>query len=220
MKQSILHINIHGNQSDVGSHHQEKPGCRCFACLRVICDSYVKQQLHTKLTKSVSNSAGRACLCEKLKYSQNHFASESFLHKATVFLPPLTPSFFLLPSAVHNSAHYDGCPQALEWIPWTRQDSTLNALFSWILHRSQLSDDGRAEVASTPFLFSDRKRSDSGFFPPFSRTLFWLFCSFCQRLQNFLFDIIAPVLFFFVFFKENHYFNSHTQPLRCLPAAS
>lgn len=46
--------------------------------------------------------------------------------KGQVFFPPSAPSsLFLLPSAAHNSEHYDGCPQAMEWI----QDRTAPPTF-------------------------------------------------------------------------------------------
>lgn len=45
--------------------------------------------------------------------------------KRQVFFPSSAPSsFFLPPSAAHNSAHSDGCPEALDWIQWAGQDST------------------------------------------------------------------------------------------------
>lgn len=134
MKQTILHINIHGNHSDVGSHHQHKPGCRCWLapgarrCVTAVWDS---RDTHPGWTRCCCRSRGRAVLCWlTLIIKKITFLLGPSHTKRQVFSPPLSLSapssffFFFFPSAAHNSEHHDGCPEALEWIQWTGQDSS------------------------------------------------------------------------------------------------
>lgn len=106
MKQTILHINIHGNQSDVSSHHQEKPGCRCLPAGEA--RSYVAPVKGGRVLELLLQLGGKSLAL--LANSNNHkitFLLRPSHTKRQVFFPSSAPSsFFLLPSAAHNSEHY------------------------------------------------------------------------------------------------------------------
>lgn len=140
MKQTILHINIHGNRSDVSSHHQEKPGCRCLPVWEstLICDSVLKAQrregldaraVDEMLLQVLEMDGGggweRLLLCWQTE--NNHkitFLLSPSHTKRQVFFPSSAPSsfffFFFFPQP-HTIVNTDGCPEALDWIQWAGQ---------------------------------------------------------------------------------------------------
>lgn len=177
MKQTILHINIHGNHSDVGSHHQHKPGCRCWLapgarrCVTAVWDS---RDTHPGWTRCCCRSRGRAVLCWlTLIIKKITFLLGPSHTKRQVFSPPLSlsapSSFFFFSFSPQPHTIVNTMMAALKhWSGSSEQDRTPPppcALF-WILHWSQLSGCERwRHLHPLPFL--DRKQSDSGFFPPF-----------------------------------------------------
>lgn len=135
-----------------------------------------------------------------LANSNNHkitFLLSLSYTKRQVFFPSSAPSsFFLLRSAAHNSEHY--MMAALKhWSGFRAgQDSTPQCTLCWILHWSQLSDCGRREDASTPFLFSRQEAEWFKVFPSLftlsTLTSFFHFLSF-SVIQNFPCGLIAPI---------------------------
>lgn len=128
MKQTILHINIHGNQSDVGSHHQE-PGCRCFTGLRstFICGSGVRQQ-RCRVEKDVAGQWGRGGGLTLLANSNNHkitFLLSPSHTKRRVFFPSSAPSSFFFVPQPHTIVNT--MMAALKhWSGFSEQDRTIH----------------------------------------------------------------------------------------------
>lgn len=216
MKQTILHINIHGNRSDVSSHHQEKPGCRCLPVWEstLICDSVLKAQrregldaraVDEMLLQVLEMDGGggweRLLLCWQTE--NNHkitFLLSPSHTKRQVFFPSSAPSsfffFFLLPSAAHNSEHW--------WLPWsTGLDSvsrtrtppptptTPSALYVEYCTGLNRLTELRVEDASTPFLFLFFSQTGSQVTQGFSPSLFTL-------------SILTSFFHFLSFFSLSH----------------
>lgn len=84
------------------------------------CDSGVRRRRHRvgKMLPQVRLGGGEGLAV--LANSNNHkitFLLSLSSTKTQVFFSSFAPSsFFFLLSAAHNSEHYDGCPEALEWI--------------------------------------------------------------------------------------------------------
>lgn len=226
MKQTILHINIHGNHSDVGSHHQHKPGCRCWLapgarrCVTAVWDS---RDTHPGWTRCCCRSRGRAVLCWlTLIIKKITFLLGPSHTKRQVFSPPLSlsapSSFFFFSFSPQPHTIVNTMMAALKhWSGSSEQDRTPPppcALF-WILHWSQLSGCERwRHLHPLPFL--DRKQSDSGFFPPF----FFAYLGFlissptvCFRLKKFPFDV-TPLDFFLCALQQlSHVVSFSAQPV-------
>lgn len=94
-----------------------------------------------------------------------------------LLLPPL---FFLPPSAAHNSEHYDGCPEALEWIRRAGQDSTPGALYVEYCTALNCLTVAEWKMPPPPLpLLRQEARVTQGFSLPFSLRL--------SRLPSFIF---------------------------------
>ena len=128
MKQTILHINIHGNQSDVSSHHQEKPGCRCSPAREA--RSYVtlaQRRRRRRVDKMWLPVGGKSLAL--LANSNNHkitFLLSPPHTKRQVFFPSSAPSsfffFFFFPQP-HTIVHT--LMAALKhWTGFSEQDRT------------------------------------------------------------------------------------------------
>lgn len=126
-----------------------------FAGVRstLICESGVRQQRHTEYTRCSPGWGTDSCFAGNSNNDKITFLPSLSHTKRQIFFPPFAPSsFFLLPSAAHNSEHYDyGCPEALEWIQWAGQDSTPSEHYLSALAFN--CQTGKEEDASTPFLF-------------------------------------------------------------------
>lgn len=180
MKQTILHINIHGNESDVSSHHQEKPGCRCLPALQThSCASSVKA-VEAQSEQDVAWSPGGGSLA-LLANSDNHkitFLLSLSYTKRQVFFPSSAPSsfFFFFPQP-----HTIVC--TIWWLPWSTgvdsegQDSTPDALYAE--YCTGLNCLLLLKMPPPPSFSQTGSQSVSGFFPPFTLpstlTYFFLF---------------------------------------------